>query len=213
MSLSTAIQATLISAGTAALVTLLIEYAAKPRLEVRKDTLLEANRAKRTLAVRLMNLTRESGDIVGIVIGGPLGWKAAQSCLDAIAEPVGKLIADLEDARYSLSKSRFRLTTDFLSLVHVDVTALATTVAALNNSEDEIRRDLDDSSEFKNYVELVCYRIVSNIGLAYTALVLDRQPPWHYWSKLRALKREVQKRDAAMPDGREVCSGQQETRT
>lgn len=53
-------QIALISAGTAAFVTLLVEYFAKPRLEARKDRIVEAARTRRTLAARLDSLHVEA---------------------------------------------------------------------------------------------------------------------------------------------------------
>jgi hypothetical protein len=53
MSLPLGLQTALISAATAAVVTLLIEYAAKPRLEARKDRIVSIANAKRTLNVQI----------------------------------------------------------------------------------------------------------------------------------------------------------------
>jgi hypothetical protein len=53
MSLPLGLQTASISAGTAAVVTLLIEYAAKPRLEARKDRIVSIAKAKRTLDVQV----------------------------------------------------------------------------------------------------------------------------------------------------------------
>ncbi|MFI6031848.1 hypothetical protein [Amycolatopsis magusensis] len=61
MSLPLALQAALISAATAAVVTLMIEYAAKPRLEVRKDRIVSIAKARRMLNVQIfMSLNNAS---------------------------------------------------------------------------------------------------------------------------------------------------------
>ncbi|WP_410662042.1 hypothetical protein [Amycolatopsis sp. lyj-84] len=50
-------QTVLISALTAAMVTLLIEYVAKPRLETRKDRIVEAARVRRDVRARMLALS------------------------------------------------------------------------------------------------------------------------------------------------------------
>lgn len=50
-------QTALISALTAALVTLIIEYAAKPRLEARKDRIVAASRSRRELRAKYLALS------------------------------------------------------------------------------------------------------------------------------------------------------------
>ena len=57
-----AVQAALVSAATAAVVTLLVEYAAKPRLESRKDRIVEKYRSIRDLDRRLLSLVITSSD-------------------------------------------------------------------------------------------------------------------------------------------------------
>lgn len=60
MQWSTQGQAALISAITAAIVTLLIEYAVKPRLEARKDRIISQNRTLRKLQVELLDCIQDA---------------------------------------------------------------------------------------------------------------------------------------------------------
>jgi hypothetical protein len=57
MSLPVGVQTALISAGVAAIITLAIEWLAKPRLEARKDRILEGARVRRDLRARLFALS------------------------------------------------------------------------------------------------------------------------------------------------------------
>jgi hypothetical protein len=59
MSLPLGLQTALISAVTAAVVTLLVEYAAKPRLEARKDRIISIAKAKRALDVQLFMILND----------------------------------------------------------------------------------------------------------------------------------------------------------
>jgi hypothetical protein len=51
------------SASVAAVVTLMIEYSAKPRLEARKDRILERERSKRKAAQLLLEVTQIAGQL------------------------------------------------------------------------------------------------------------------------------------------------------
>lgn len=78
-------QTVLVSALTAAAVTLLIEYAAKPYLEVRKDRILEAHRACRELVARIELTIAEIPPIQG-ALPHPLHEKTVEDFLATATE-------------------------------------------------------------------------------------------------------------------------------
>jgi hypothetical protein len=85
------IQAALISALTSALVALLIEYTAKPKLEVRKDRLLAAARER-----------REAIGLLGNLVGDASVFDGAYTRreFDAAAERVTAMLKKHEDVSY-----------------------------------------------------------------------------------------------------------------
>ncbi len=61
-------QTALISAGTAAAVTIAVEYAAKPRLEARKDRVIEGMRLRRQFEARLLSLPYDLKFLFGLTL-------------------------------------------------------------------------------------------------------------------------------------------------
>lgn len=133
MSLPLGLQTALISAGTAAVVTLLIEYAAKPRLEARKDRIVSIAKAKRALDVQIFMLMNN----------------ASFRLLETAKDPTG--------AEVELVKDRLRSLTDDLAAAErtsEELFALGfrgATARMLNNSvagaHYALKRPVDDLAD------------------------------------------------------------------
>ena len=74
VSLPVQAQTALISAVTAAVITMVVEYLAKPGLEARKDRILEVHRARRETATQLLNLIASLHGLYGLTTSNPLAW-------------------------------------------------------------------------------------------------------------------------------------------
>lgn len=85
-------QTVFISALTAGAVTLLIEYVAKPRLEVRKDRVLEAHRLRREFMTRLLQFIQHIPN-EGMAAVNPYSQRIDRTKIDAF-------IADFKSLRY-----------------------------------------------------------------------------------------------------------------
>ncbi|MET9002751.1 hypothetical protein [Amycolatopsis sp. NPDC004169] len=65
------VETTLVSGGTAAVVTMLIEYTAKPYLEARKNRIVDRRKAQRSLSTTLASMHSEVDALQLLFIPGP----------------------------------------------------------------------------------------------------------------------------------------------
>jgi hypothetical protein len=96
------IQTVLVSAVTAALVTLLIEFAAKPRLEARKDRVVEEHRRRRALLARVNALHRRALDFFAAESDAPRRDIALQATAAEFINEFKKLQIDFDKTGYTL---------------------------------------------------------------------------------------------------------------
>ncbi|RSM64894.1 hypothetical protein DMB66_18445 [Actinoplanes sp. ATCC 53533] len=88
--------------ATALLVTLLIEYAAKPRLEARKEAILDAHRARREVRALVMRLTHTAQRFAQVLPDGvdpklAEWWKVERNrCYDVMAATALQLVDGVE---------------------------------------------------------------------------------------------------------------------
>ncbi|SRR6266567_1565028 len=100
-------QTALISALTAAIVTLLIEYAAKPQLEVRKDRIVAAARLRRDVEAQLSALNSKTLMLRTSTIG-PYPRKSWTEPVEQLDEAIERLLNDLVALKAVLPERQIR---------------------------------------------------------------------------------------------------------
>lgn len=125
----------LTSAAVAALITLLLEYAAKPRLEVRKERILEVDRSRRQLVECLWQMASRLSLLLS------LGTARLEDVRSVLKDEVGRMEADADRLRDVLVQSRVSL---FEDLAYVTSAALGTITARC----DQLASTLEGSLRF-----------------------------------------------------------------
>ncbi|MDI2027396.1 hypothetical protein QFW96_02185 [Saccharopolyspora sp. TS4A08] len=185
-------QTALISAFTAGIITLVIEYAAKPRLEARKDRIVEHQRAHREMLSRLLGLTKDLMPVITLSFPGP-GWEMAKAALDANREQCNQLYNEFVKFQESLGKRQQKTVATLLLSVPTRVKTLDFIVFMYESSgiidEEKKRLGPGEKLPMAPTIEGLVYAMIEDIAAAYTALQLSRARPWSYHFRLRHLIR------------------------
>jgi hypothetical protein len=176
-------QTALISAVTAAMVTLLIEFAAKPRLEARKDRVLELHRERRKLMAKLLILPYETRHVVLLASPG-LAWGMGKAALQDAGEATGELQADLAKLGDLLSARQRELVGRLFGLIDARLMTLSYLVLLHETSgvitEENARRplaaQLPMAEEFRRHY----FDVITCLSGSYTLLALSKWKPWSY---------------------------------
>jgi hypothetical protein len=115
-------QTALISALTAAAVTLLIEYFAKPALDVRKDRLVGASRARRDMIAALASFGNLLIRLTMAVSHGD--WPNVATLFKTLDEKAAKLSERHAEAKQTLSLNASLLAGEALKLLNTQVTVM-----------------------------------------------------------------------------------------
>jgi hypothetical protein len=109
------------AAATAGCVTLVIEYAAKPRLEARKEHHLDMVRTRRALLAKLLDLSM-AAQVIGAELPNAAGPDVHQSLREERERQYGRLRAGVTELYESLGKYvrvyRDPRQTDLINIVH-----------------------------------------------------------------------------------------------
>jgi hypothetical protein len=124
-------QTALISALTATIVTLIIEYFAKPALEARKDRLVSASRARRDIAVELGPITRLLEKLSLSVDDGD--WVSVDTLFKALEDKLAKLDERHVEVSNVISLSRSRIAREALAISRLAIIGIE--VAIINAKE------------------------------------------------------------------------------
>lgn len=126
-------QTALISALTAAVVTLLIEYAAKPRLEARKERIVESARTRRDLLTRAAKVRHQ----IILLLGLEYNKKYAELSVQAtqLAEDLVEMIGSCYRIRHGLTQMQWAYAYSGLSIAGAQFSYLPDLVHNLKNPE------------------------------------------------------------------------------
>lgn len=192
-------QTALISAVTAALVTMLIEFAAKPRLEARKDRVLELHRERRKLMAKLVVLPYETRHVVLLASPG-LAWGMGKAALEDAGEVAGGLQADLAKLGDLLSTRQRDLVGRLLGLIDVRIMTLSYLVLLHETSgviaEESARRPLAAQLPMAEEFHRHYFGVVECLAGSYTILGLSRWRPWSYTRTIAAWTRKLDAENA-----------------
>lgn len=152
-------QTPLISAGTALVVTLLVEYAAKPWLEVRKDRILNERRAHRDYRIALRKTETAALKLVGVATGGAESEEVARErsakltdALDSLVEHYALVdIKQAQDVR-TLTKEAIR-----------EINRLQNALAIIVNTWPKLHED--DREEGVKFFDTNLRRLLSLIAI------------------------------------------------
>lgn len=200
-------QTALISALTAVVITMIVEYFAKPGLEARKDRILDTHRARRETATQLLNLTANLPNLYGLATPNPLMWARGKSALQQISEACGRLDEALPRYEFSLPKRQRRVVGQAIRAIGASTAGLHTLVmlyegTGILDQEQERRVEKLPTGAF---VESATYNALYETARAYTALMLTRRRPLKYHLQLRRLAK------GAPPLSMDPSSGEQPT--
>lgn len=178
-----AMQSVLISALTAAIVTLFIEYCAKPHLEARKDRVVETHRLRRDLLARLLTLTNLQANIGALT--HPQSWEIGKAALYKTSSEAIKLRDDFAKLFLALTGNQQLIATKLIR----DVEAVAGKLVALVLiMEAENLVAVDGPDQEIRVAELIL-KAVDRIKIAtdgaFSVLSVRRRRPWRYYSILR----------------------------
>jgi hypothetical protein len=188
----------LISAVTSAAVTLLIELAAKPRLEARKDRILESYRHIRELRFHLSRfrmaypnarLLRNTHDLV---------WKLGKSTLDVACKPLESFSSEeafsplMLRIQFGLTRIQHRLAAELIAFIDDQLVALyaVVTTHALSGRLVEIG-DGEHCLSFE--VDKAIYNLDAGIVAALAVLNVSRRNPLRYIRALHKYRSYPQK--------------------
>lgn len=189
MSLPAQAQSALISAVTAAVITMIVEYLAKPGLEARKDRVLDVHRARRETATQLLNLLASLQNLHGLTRSSPISWEAGKSALHRMTEACDQLTETLPRYEHSLPKRQRTLVGQAVRAIGVYTVPLQTNVLLYEHTGilDQERERGVEELPMGAFVEGLISRALYETARAYTALMLTRRRPLKYFLKLRTL--------------------------
>jgi hypothetical protein len=152
----------LTSASVAAAVTLVIEYSAKPRLEARKDRILERERSKRRAAQLLLEVTQ---------IAGQLGYRDESARDPEMRRKLAEHATQLRQRLVQISNELVSLTPAFaLELPEAVRTSLALAMGHIKGAAISSKLNAEVADELTAVASpvadyLAAYRLISK-GLA-----------------------------------------------
>ena len=184
------VQTALVSAITAAFVTMFIEYLAKPRLEARKDRIVDGNRERRKMMAKLVALLNDAGQ-VGMLTRPGLAWFIGKSALKDVSDEVDELYPSLLQfnhllgkrqrdvaAKYVLGSSGKVYVLNYLVFLHE-----ATGILAMESRKQPRSDKLPMAPE----IEAVWAALLEDFAATHTALGLSKYRPLSYFRVLRQL--------------------------
>ncbi|WIV52935.1 hypothetical protein [Amycolatopsis nalaikhensis] len=192
------VQSALISAGTAAAVTMLVEYAAKPRLEARKDRVVERMRFRRQMEARLLSLPHDLKYLYGLELANIVWFMGAQN-LDDMSEECGQLYVEFGKFSDGLPKRQRDVVGGYLLQLSSTLIALQYNVF-LYKETGIIGQLIRDKQVQKvgtaDHIHMMVDTVYECVAGAYSALVLSPARPIRFVERLRKLAQH-QKRLAA----------------
>ncbi|GAA4884537.1 hypothetical protein H7X46_23645 [Pseudonocardia sp. C8] len=182
-------QTALISAVTAAVITMLVEYLAKPGLEARKDRILEVHRARRETATQLLNLIASLHNLYGLTRSNPLAWAMGKSALQGMTDACDRLSDDLPRYEFSLPKRQRDVVGRAVRAIGTYTVPLQTNVLLYEKTGilDQERERGAEELPMGSFIEGLIHNALHETARAYTALMLSRRRPLKYYFKLRQL--------------------------
>lgn len=189
MSLPVQAQTALISAVTAAVITMVVEYLAKPGLEARKDRILEVHRARRETATQLLNLIASLHGLYGLTTSDPLAWATGKSALQNMTDACDRLSEDLPRYEFSLPKRQRDVVGRAVRAIGTYTVPLHTNVLLYEQTGilDQERERGVEELPMGGFVGGLIHNALYETARAYTALMLTRRRPLKYYLKLRQL--------------------------
>jgi len=175
-------QTVLVSALTAAVVTMLIEYAAKPYLEVRKERILDAHRTRRDLISRIEATVRNIAPLSGIrnhaYIGGKRGFEAVDDYLTTANE-----ISD-EFSRIAPSLGRLRRKVARQNLENLKVVGMVAYQLLAGYREQHPAEPHLTETVNEHLAPMLNAILIDLLGLR-AILTCTVSKPWSYYKTLR----------------------------
>lgn len=177
----------LISALTAAVVTLLIEYAAKPHLEARKDRVLEKVRGRRELRARMAVLQLDLWSL----------WRV-RTATEVAKEELGKSCAEADSLyrKFALFAESFpgrqrSLINHHLGRVRSDLLSWSFYLENEKVSQKylEERQRMAQGRHFNDPLDILAYTSIMGADVVHAALTLSPKRPWRYYWGLKDLSR------------------------
>lgn len=191
-------QTALVSAITAAFVTVFIEYLAKPRLEARKDRIVEGNRERRTMMAKVLTLANDASR-VGMLSQPGMAFFIGKSTLESVSEDISGLYPSLLKFEYLLGKRQRKLAAKY-ALGSSGKVYVLTFIALMHESTGILKMEtLKNPSPTKlpmaPEIEAIWGALIEDFAAIYTVLALSRYRPWSYLRKLRQLEERQEEVD------------------
>jgi hypothetical protein len=177
-------QALLVSAITAAVVTLMIEYSAKPHLEARKDRIVEERRLRREWMAQLRQLGYRI--LNRVTLTHLKTWKIDQPALGELAAKSGELYEGfLLLLAPRIDKRRRRVAGELIVKLDVALRGLAYMDAIQKEHGISPERLPDGGRVILDHIAREIDKIFTVSSGVLAVLSLSRRRPWFYYSQLR----------------------------
>ncbi|WP_146060336.1 hypothetical protein [Amycolatopsis sp. CA-128772] len=189
------VQTALVSAGTAAMVTLLVEYAAKPRLEARKDRVVERMRLRRQLEARLLSVPYDLMYLYGLE-SATMAWFMGAQNLEDMSEECGQLYVEFGKFSEGLPKRQRDVVGGYLLQLSSTLIALQFHVFMYKQT-GIIGQLIQDHEVTKvgtaDHIHMMVDTVYECLAGAYSALVLSPGRPVRYMRRIRKFAQHQKK--------------------
>lgn len=180
-------QTALISVVTAAFVTLLIEFAAKPRLEARKDRVVEEHRRRRELLSRVHVLrTQTYGNMflspATFRVYEPSNLDHHRKSVESTRDEFRKLSVDIDEVRSALSRWQYKLFWESMRSIDLLLHLCVVRIQFHEHGDKELENKLPPMLDWA--------KLVNNFHLeaSYADAALFPVSPWR-WKHHRRIRR------------------------
>ncbi|MGW5742054.1 hypothetical protein [Amycolatopsis sp. NPDC003861] len=178
--------------------TMLVEYAAKPHLEARKDRVVERMRLRRQLEARLLSLPYDLMYLYGLESASVAWFMGAQN-LEDMSEECSQLYVEFGKFSEGLPKRQRDVIGGYL--LQLSSTLIALQYHVFMYKQTGIIRQLIQDDEVKkvgtaDHIHMMVGTIFECLAGAYSALVLSPGRPIRYVRQMRKLAQD-QKQKAA----------------
>ncbi|MET9262401.1 hypothetical protein [Amycolatopsis sp. NPDC004079] len=180
-------QTALVSAITAAFVTMVIEYLAKPQLEARKDRIVAANRERREAMAKLELLPPFYFDLV-LLADLNHGSDVGITALNVARDEVDALLRSLLKFEHLLGKRQRRLAREFEKSMSSKLGRLG--VIEMMHEEGYLLTSA--------FIFAARRALLENVSGVSDLLALRPYRPWSYFRKLRELRESLEQSDQAI---------------
>lgn len=195
-------QTALISALTAAVVTVLIEYAAKPRLEARKERIIEQTRERRKLMSRLLSMSMEISHLGALGRAGPaVTRETAIASLNEAYKEFSSIAGDFSRFYDLLNKRQRTMVRTMGRSILQQIMILIHLVEMEAEFEESNPVDSGSKNRAQPFKELIGIRILplmEAFAVLYAVLVQRRWKIFVYRKRMREFDGYQAKIDATM---------------